>query len=460
MTDTLESLDPAPDELTQARRLRQRLERAPDWVRWATVFLMFLVLSTALVGRFVLTHPALSRADEYVYIDAVDKASHGDITRQGDLIDQYSLALISCQGIQLLGPQGKTCGGPYDISTFPYRGGVTSADIHPPTYFFVTAWLAAVLRHLAGVQDLLIAARLTGAIWLAAGLTALVALARTLGASRLASGAVALLVLASPLVRWTNAYVTPDNLNLLAGSIIALGAVKYAGREWRPWFLIAASAVAAAFKAQNSIAGALAALFLVLYAATVPEGRTWSRFWRYLTTGVAGVAVALVVQGVYQVLRAHWAVAPAPVLQPTPLGWWTALSQSDSLILGTYLGPDSTFVAALGKHPVSALAEFGAVVLAAGLLSAAFVVTHLSPLQTRFAQATTVAYVVAFPAMYVLIWVATGRTFPLPERYGQVLMPAMAASASLVVRRRAVAWGIIVLAAAGYAYALAKTLLV
>ena len=119
---------------------------------------------------------------------------------------------------------GEKCGGPYDRSTFPYRGGITSADIHSPVYYFVTAGLTTVIQAVSPVDDLLIAARMTGALWLGLGLVALIWLCRELGAGRSASGAVALLVLSVPIVRWTNTYVTPDAMNLLWGSLISIAA--------------------------------------------------------------------------------------------------------------------------------------------------------------------------------------------------------------------------------------------
>lgn len=434
---------------------RSWVNARPLWLRWLATAAVLLVLSTVLVGRYAYGRDAMSRADEYVYIDAVDKAMHGEITRQGASIDVTALDLIACRGIELHGPMGETCGGPYDRSTFPYRGGITSADIHSPVYYFTTAALTKVVQVLTPVDDLLIAARMTGALWLGLGLTAMVWLARTLGASRSSSAAVALLVLSVPAMRWTNAYVTPDSLNLLVGSLIGIAAVKYARGRWSPWVLIGLSAVAAAVKAQNSIASALVALFLVLYAVTVPEIRTWRRVARHLAVGAGAVGAALVVQFGYNTLRAAWAVAPPPIPDTSkPFDPIVAISEVKAFLMGVSMGPDAAFGPALQLARPEVTATLAAWLLAAGLIGAALFATNLETLQQRFAQATALAFVVAGPVFYTLIYAMTHRAFVLPERYGIVMLPAMAVATALVARRRWVQLMIVALAGAGYVVAL------
>lgn len=446
---------PSPSRSSRAARVRAWLDARPGWQQWLLVVVGLMLLTTPLVARYAYGHPSLSRADEYVYIDSVDKAMHGEITRQGASVDEYAMDLLACEGIELYGPMGDRCGGPYDTSTFPYRGGITSADIHSPVYYFTTAALTKVVQVVTPVDDLLVAARMTGAIWLALGLAALIALARELGAPRTASAAVALLVLAAPSVRWTNAYVTPDALNLLAGSLIAIAAVRYVRGRWSPWILVGLSALAAAVKAQNSIAAALAALFLLVYAITVADGRSWRRTGRFAAVGVGAVVASLVVQMTYNALRAAWAIAPAPPMDTSePLNLGTTFLQVKSFMHQVVLGPDAGFGPALENVRPGTLPTLTAWLLAAGLIAAAVFAPTLDTIQSRFAQATALAFVTAGPAFYVLIFVMTGRTFGMPDRYGQVMLPAMAAAAALVARRRWVQWFMIGLAAAGYVAAL------
>lgn len=446
---------------TTSTRVRTWVDGRPAWQRWVLVCLGLLLLTTTLVARYAYGHPAMSRADEYVYIDAVDKAMHGEITRQGAQVDEFALDTIACKGIELNGPMGSACGGPYDLSTFPYRGGYTSADIHSPVYYFTTAALTKVVQVFTPVDNLLVAARMTGALWLALGLAALIWLARELGASRTSSAAVALLVLAAPSVRWTNAYVTPDALNLLAGSLIAIAAVKYVRGRWSPWVLIGLSAVAAAVKAQNSIAAALAALFLVIYAITVAQGRSWRRTGRFTAVGAGAVAISLAVQLTYNALRAAWALAPAPEMDTSkPLDLGKTFLQAKSFMMQVVMGPDASYAAALQYVKPGVLPTLTAWLLAAGLIAAALFASTLDDVQQRFAQATALAFVIAGPLFYLLIFVMTDRTFELPDRYGQVMLPAMAAATALLARKRWVQWLMIGLAAVGYVAALVTLRLV
>lgn len=442
-----------PSTRTRMARLREWGDQRPAWVQWTAVAAVFLILSLVLAARFMPAKTALSRADEWVYVDAVDKAAHGEITRTGATIDDYALDLIACRGVELLGQMGDRCGTTYEASDFPYNG-VTSADIHSPVYYFGTAWLARVIQSVTPLDSLLLAARFTSVLWLGLGLTALVGLARTLGASRLASAAVGLLVLASPSVRWTNLYVTPDALNLLAGSLVTIAAVKYARRQWSPWILIGLSAAVTAVKAQNVIAVGLAALFLVLYAVTVSGGRSWRGIGRHLAVSAGALGAAVAVQLGYTVLRAHWAVGPPPVLDPAgPMRMAEMLNQSRSFLMAVSLGPDAAYPPALAYTPPAIPATFISWLLAGGLVAGALF-AHLDDLQTRLAQGTALAFLLAGPAIYTMIQLTTGRGFSLPDRYGMVMLPAMAAVTAILARRRWVQILVIGLAVLAFAEAM------
>ena len=77
-------------------RVRASVDAAPGWLRWLGVIGGLLVLVAILGVRFEPAHSALSRADEYVYVDAVDKATRGEVTRRGAMVDEYALATATC----------------------------------------------------------------------------------------------------------------------------------------------------------------------------------------------------------------------------------------------------------------------------------------------------------------------------------------------------------------------------
>lgn len=436
--------------------LSDRTDRLPLWVRWAATTLLLLLLATVLVARYAPAHTELSRIDEYVYLDAVDKAMDGRVVRQGDLIDEYTLEIASCQGVDQYGLAGSPCGEPIERELFPYRGGYTSADIHSPVYYFLTAWSAKAVLALGPVDSLLVAARLTGALWLGLGAVLVVALARALGASRAAAGAVAVLVLAAPSVRWTNAFITPDALNLVCGGLILLAAVQYLKGRWSPWVLVLAGALGAAVKAQNLLASALVVVLFAWLALAPgsPEGRGLR--WRRVAWAVGGVLAALAAQFGYYALRAAIALEPAPVMDTSaPLSPGVLLQQGRAFLADIVLGPNHR---PLVRESFLSLAVSWALV--GGLIAAAVFVVGLSRTQLVFARSTLLSIVVSAPALYLMIFVLTGRAFTMPDRYGMVMLPAVAAAAALAARTRGAQAVLLGVGLLGYAFALTVLTLV
>ncbi len=232
--------------------------------RVGLLLLVFYALTaTALTAPFMKLHRALSVYDEFQYIDAVDKARRWDVVLSGDKTDQYSRVLAACRGAGLVPEytiyQGPCGGMVADADTFIQ--GYTSADIHSPLYFFTTAWLSWPIQRLTGVE-LLTAARLTGILWLALGMLALAWGLHRLGARAAIAIALPVAVASMPVFRVTNSYVTPDALNLLAGSMILTSAFLYARGESRPWVFIVVSSLFSIVKLQNVFAVVAALLFL------------------------------------------------------------------------------------------------------------------------------------------------------------------------------------------------------
>ena len=169
------ALDTKPSEGTRTimnTKLYRDASEAPLWVRTVLLALIFTALS-ALVGyRYISEHSAISPQDEYVYIDAVDKAMHGEVTRQYSETDEYARSLITCVGIEIYGPQGPACGDTNAPSEdYPFKG-YSTASVHSPLYFFITAFLTKILLFLAPGKQMYLLAKFTGTLWLGLGLTA------------------------------------------------------------------------------------------------------------------------------------------------------------------------------------------------------------------------------------------------------------------------------------------------
>ena len=130
-----------------------------------------------------------------------------------------------------MGAYGVFVWGPYTSAEYPMVG-VTSADIHRPTYFAVNAAIAGSVRVLGLSGDILTSNRMVGALWLFLGLILLVLLAMELGAPLWRAVGAAGVIAALPIIRDTNFYLTPDALNVAIGAAVLLTAVRYAGVVW------------------------------------------------------------------------------------------------------------------------------------------------------------------------------------------------------------------------------------
>lgn len=424
-------------------------------MRWTVVALVVGVLALGAVARYLPIQQSLSRADEYVFIDALDKASRGDVVEQGEHLDPYTLTLLQCRGISDFGPVGPPCGQPFPLSKAPF-GGVTSADAYTPTYFFLTAWLAKGLLLTPFVQDLLVAGRLVDGLWLWAGLMATIALARSLGASGAASVAVALLMLTAPATRWTNTYLTPDSMSILLGAVAALAAVKVSRRQWPVWAMVPVAALATAVKVTNIVVLGAVVAFLVLKALPRPtaqvagEPRTRELARSLVAAGVV-MGTTLATELAWLWVRSRLAVGPPPEqnLQPFPLTPHNAGSTMVRFMRGIVVGPDS--VNHLGDI-ASFRGEVISWLLVSGVVAAALFGYRRREDVVHLGRATMLTLVTAGPGLLVLLLAAQVPVFDLPERYASSALPLMGAVTAALVKDRWVALAVLAFAVVVYVH--------
>ncbi|WP_225753643.1 hypothetical protein [Actinotalea sp. Marseille-Q4924] len=419
------------------------VERWPAWVRWLVTAVLLVGASAGLAAPYIADTTTMSRADEYVYIDAVDKATRGNVAQRGELVDQYALEVLSCRGVEGA-LMGSPCGGPYSRENVPWEGGRTSADIHPPTYYFVTASLTRAVQVLTPVDDLLSAARVTSAAWVGLGLTAVVALCRTLGASRVAAAAVAVLGLVAPHTRWVATFVTPDALNILAGAVVMLVAVQVVRERLHPAWMVAAALVVGSVKAQNALTGGLVVLLLLIVALRRRRDGDRSRKpVQAVAWAVGALFAGIVPQVVWMALRAATALGPAPGqgLEAPPLGVYAVLYDSTAFIRGVVVGPNATYPPAWSAgSPLTIHGETVSWILVGGLVALALFASGVPALQSSFARAGLLSFLLAGPALRVALYAVDGANFGMPVRYGLVLFPAMLAATAVAARRAWVGW--------------------
>ena len=265
--------------------------RSADGMTWwqrILVGLPVLVLATfAVVATAV---PAihvrqLSILDETSHIDSVFKVPA--IDRSGEKYSERTLDEVSCRGGIQQWPdwQPPPCGIPQGVPADDYAigsGGYNTADIHPPTYYFLTAALSTAASWFVDADPVSLM-RLTGGLYLAVGISLSWLLARRLGANRwTAFGACGLLVTA-PNVLYMSSIVNVDASVIMVSAAFGLLVVAFWERRSAWWVLPLLAMGLTLVKLTNLGALIAASLFVVFSAATariVASGRTVEEVWK------------------------------------------------------------------------------------------------------------------------------------------------------------------------------------
>ncbi|MCY4727824.1 hypothetical protein NYO98_16165 [Nocardioides sp. STR2] len=280
--------DKAPEAAIRAPGLLPsvRTARIDAWfderrvLAWTALSVLFAAVAMVVVVPAASGDGGLSPVDELWYVDAVDKASRGELVNTGDKIDSYARQVQACRGV--IGYQAPlpTCGEPQPDDSIALTA-VSAADIHPPTYFFLAAVAGKVIRLTGVTDDLLIGARLAGVLWLTLGLLAMVMLGRAWGAGWVVPALAAVCAGTSPLLVSTSGYLSPDALGLLVGASVLL-AVSWWQKGRLPTWLLLVAAVAPAYFKVTFVLAPLIGAFLVLVAGVCGQLP-----WRRVMTGAA-----------------------------------------------------------------------------------------------------------------------------------------------------------------------------
>lgn len=402
---------------------------------------MLLLLCAPVVALHVDRNPALFVLDEFAYADYLYKIDAGQlVVRHGELSGQPALRALACRGYTPSIWNGRPpCDSPsFDPAIYP-NAGINSADIHPPTYFLVTYAGARSLVALGVTDDLVDAGRLFGAVWMAAGLLALWCLLRFLGVDRWAAGCGLALVAAGPMLLQQWYFLTPDAANVLVGALVMLAVLAWerrgAGRAW----LVAAGALAMAFKAPNVVVVVAGGLYLLTRAwldrrspAGAPGGddiepRSAREF---VTAAVALAGGAGVTSLVWLVTRAALAgPGTTPMERDEQVGMLRPAQVIENI---------GRFVNIWDREPSSLypLAVITSYVLVGSLLVA---LVALSQRDRRWALALVTGVVlIAGPLLLVGVNFVVRGTYAIVEpRYGSTLVPIQCAIAATFWSRRA-----------------------
>ncbi len=410
---------------------------------WPIVLLV--LASFVYVGVKAPQHDQFSPYDEFVYLDYLSKVPSQLVIRQNEETGNLAREEISCRGVLNYGDFGERChiGTHSNDARYPYAGH-TGADIYTPAYFAVT-WAVAQPLVWSGVS-LLDAGRLVGGVWLAGGLVTLYVLMSALKIPRRLSIGLTLLVLASPGAYWATTYLSTDAPALLVGAGLGLAAVAVARTTISAWWLIPLAILAVFLKAQNLAALALVVAGLIAY-----------RMWRHFRgsaskpfdiTRLGGaiirdriILIASSSFGLAVLAQAAWLRVRALLALPAD-GPASIALDAQAITPATLADEMFKFILKAGFADIPA----GAAAMAAGyLLSVATVLgvfglvlagrTNVRPVEKIIGSTTLFVALAMGPALAIASQAVAGYYFPLPIRYGLVLLPAFVVCAALFLRR-------------------------
>jgi hypothetical protein len=405
-------------------------------LNWAWRFLPpALILSLAILGVLVYAraYPTISPYDEMAHLDALHQALDLSVVRRGERVGIEPIREAACAGAEFEDSGLPPCPPPGQPPQ-PLPIVFTNADLHPPSYYFVTAPFAAVFRWL-GADTLLQAGRVVGGLWLGLGLLLFWMVGDAWGIDRRARIIVLLLIGSAPIVLHASSIVTADASSLAAGAAVLLAGIRWEHGRWPSAVPVGIAFVAGAFRSTNALAIGEVAVYLVLRA--IGEGRGSARSRRqYL-----GTAAALVVAGMVSVLG--WA-ALREVLAVSDVAPSVEFFRGTSLgieeVLGQALALLSPFRPTVVAGPISG--SEGAGLLITGLVNVAVLAACFGPLLFRrslrpedaMGVAGAVTMLTAGSVLTLANFAVFGVFFPIPGRYGLSLLPTL--GLALAVRLR------------------------
>ena len=400
--------------------------------------LILILASFVYVGVNVPSHRELSPFDEYVYLDYLDKVPTQLFVHQFEKVGEFARNEISCRGVLGFGSFGQGCdrGSHQSDIAYPYSGN-TGADIYSPAYFGITWALAQPLTWLG--FDLLDAGRLVGAVWLSTGLLLLYGAMREVGVGRRLAVGLNLIVMISPAIYYADTYLATDAPSLAAGAALLYAGIRIARGKLAAGWLIPLAAFAVLLKVQNLAAVLLVSLALVvlaIWSAYRPSSTETGphRFpLRDIVLAASAVVAAVVAQIMWLVIRSHAALppvaSPGADTNPQALTQQALISEAFKYLFKVGSSDlNSGVTGTVAANVLAALSVGGVIAMIVDRRS------HSRRVVT-FAAATLTVGLLVGPALAISTLVLTGSYFPLPIRYGIVLMPAFVMCAAVFLSR-------------------------
>ncbi|WP_447924833.1 hypothetical protein [Georgenia muralis] len=245
--------------------------------------------------------PDLSALDEYTHIDYSWQIAHGQLPYAGSEIAPEVLADWSCRGqSNAVLPE---CGTPADHEQYP-NGGENYNYWHPPLYYAITGYAAALLSWLPLGLEFVTAARLTGGAWFAAAVVGMFLVVRSWRVSRLVAATAAASLLAIPAFGHASSIVTNDAPSALAGVAALWVLTRVVLHNRLGWVLPAVLTLLVAATKTVNVLGMLSALGVIglLALQSLVRGDR-ERGWKLLRIPVAGVLAVVAALVVWELVQ-------------------------------------------------------------------------------------------------------------------------------------------------------------
>lgn len=445
MVAGLPPVDGSPEDIEGAVTSASR-DAAPDrriTVKTASVILLFL-FGWSLSFNFVVLQkmPGISPIDGIVYSDAFDRAMQGSVTVQGDRMGEATSRYIACRGVHGFGNRGIPCEGPYPEL---FRG-YTSAYVHPPTYFFMTAAVVKAVQLVLPDAYPFDLARMVSGVWFAIGAFVMVILAVRWGARPWPAALVIAAMLPTPTFTSMFSFITPDSMSLLVCASIALGVTLWWQERIPAWSLVFFGALAAMVK-QTYLLAVIAAALLIGLLWLLQRKRSARQSVQAGVFLCLGAAVTVVG---WDLIKRSLAMFPLPASGPDLFAYPVSFDGIFGLLFQG--ARDLPFDAAgpLLSMPLASRGMGSAVVLAlAAAAGGALLYKARDTDEFTLSAAGVIAVVTGGLILSGLYFVSSGIFLPPAPRYVMGAFPIYALPLFMAATRRSVLWFMIAVGVVG-----------
>lgn len=426
--------------------------RRAQWLQNKAVgtLLALLLLVLVAVCLQIRDHPQISPIDEMVHADYMVKVANGQLPRVGSFVGDEMLREDACRRAEIPNFQAPPCtAAVLRPEQFVSQSGGYNYEVgqQPPTYYLVTGLAARLLVTISPIHSIVSAARVVGVFWLAGGVVvlwfALAELSITPGARLIATAPVVI----TPVILDVHAFVNSDATAILAGAALLWATLRWERARGPAWVVLAIAALAGATKVTNLLGIGAMAMYLVVRAINKNPTSSASAQqpargrWAAIALACSMLVVGLAVEAIWFMVAAVRAIRGHP---PNPTD---ALFHVDHLELGHVLGQVGATLSPVGNppfvypfvgHQLFITLAFALNLLVIGSCVAGVAASPAGSRRETLGLSALAAMGATGPAIAVLTYLTIHAVFPVPGRYGLVLVPILIGMLAALLDKRVV----------------------